>query len=261
MSKNSSIEWTDHTWSPWWGCVKVSRGCKRCYAETLAKRTGFQIWGQDADRRHLSQKHWEEPYKWNEEAGRRGVKYKVFPSMCDPFERRPDLDPLRRRFWDLIATTKHLQWLLLTKRPEELVSYPRLPANAHLLATVEGNTVKARIDQLRNYRKLYHVAGRTYGLSIEPLVEPLHLTTSDLRGIDWSIVGGETGAGAEPMVPLWAQTVYWTTRQAGSKFFFKQWGDAVSPDEKKSFAHLATVREFPALLGPAVTKLEAKCQK
>lgn len=261
MGKLSSIEWTDHTWSPWWGCTKVSRGCKRCYAETLAKRTGFAIWGQDAGRRHLSSKHWEEPYKWNEEAGRKGVEYKVFPSMCDPFERRPDLDPLRRRFFDLIATTKNLQWLLLTKRPEELISYPRLPANAHLLATVEGNTVKERIDQLRNYRKLYHVAGRIYGLSIEPLVEYLDLSPSDLRGIDWAIVGGETGAGAEPMRGSWAQAVLNATKKSFStSFFFKQWGDAL-PCDKPSFPHLEMVRDFPALLGPAVTKMEAKCQK
>ena len=74
MGKLSKIEWTDHTWSPWWGCTKVSRGCKYCYAETLAKRTGFKIWGDDAPRRNLSSAHWNSPFAWDEEAVRKGAQ-------------------------------------------------------------------------------------------------------------------------------------------------------------------------------------------
>lgn len=214
---------------------------------------GFQIWGQDAERRHLSSKHWELPFRWNEEAGRRGIEYKVFPSMCDPFEARADLEPLRRRFFDLMAHTRNLQWLVLTKRPEELLNYPRLPRNCHLLATVEGNTVDDRIETLRRHRDMDSTK-RVYGLSIEPLTEPLDLTVEDLRGIDWAIVGGETGHHSERMQGRWVESIFKATRKANTSFLFKQWGDAALLEDKKIFSHLERVREFPALLGPAVTK-------
>lgn len=252
MGRESRIEWTDHTWSPWWGCSKVSRGCKHCYAESLSKRMGFQIWGQDAERKHLSSKHWEQPFRWSEEAGRLGIQYKVFPSMCDPFEARADLDPLRRRFFELIRYTPNLQWLLVTKRPEQLIEYPGLPPNAHLLATVEGNTVKNRIFNLRQYRN--YGESRILGLSIEPLTEPLDLSLSDLRGIDWAIVGGETGHHSERMLGRWVQSIFIATRKANTRFLFKQWGDAALLEDIRLFSHLERVREFPALLGPAVTK-------
>lgn len=253
MGKLSKIEWTDHTWSPWWGCTKVSRGCKYCYAETLAKRTGFKIWGDDAPRRNLSSAHWNSPFAWDEEAVRKGKAYKVFPSMCDPFEKRADLDSQRSRFLNLIHCTRNLQWLLLTKRPEELCDYTDLPSNAHIIATVEGDTVKSRISDLQWHRMNYGLSGRCYGLSVEPLVEPLTLTPADLVGIDWVIVGGESGSPSR-MEGRWVQSIYEATRNAGKSFFFKQWGDAASLEDKKDFRHLERVREWPAQLGPAVTK-------
>lgn len=253
MGKLSNIEWTDHTWSPWWGCTKVSRGCKHCYAETLAKRTGFKIWGDDAPRRNLSTAHWLAPFSWNDDAIRKGISYKVFPSMCDPFEKRADLDSLRDRFLNLITQTRNLQWLLLTKRPEELCDYPDLPPNAHIIATVEGNSVKSRIADLRRHRMRYGRIGRCYGLSVEPLVEPLDLRRVDLIGIDWVIVGGESNSTSR-MEGRWVQNIYEATHDAGKSFLFKQWGDAASLEDKKNFAHLERVREFPAQLGPAVTK-------
>ncbi len=253
--KESKIQWTDHTWSPWWGCSKVSRGCKLCYADTFSKRLGLRIWGQDADRRHLSSKHWEMPLHWNEEACRRRVEYKVFPSMCDPFEDREDLKPLRRRFLSLISHTKYLQWLLLTKRPENVIE--DLPTNAHLLVSVEGNSVKDRIRTLKMIRSLdSYRAQRIYGLSVEPLVEPLDLS-NDLIGIDWVIVGGETGHGAQRMEGRWAQNIYSACHNAGKAFFFKQWGDAALEADQNEFHHLERVMQWPAKLGPAVTKKEA----
>src|ERR1041385_7420697 len=96
--QNSKIEWTDHTFNPWWGCVNVSPACDHCYAERLANRhtlTEKQLWGKDADRFPTSESYWRHPYSWNRGAQKRGVRERVFcGSMCDVVERRTDLNPL-----------------------------------------------------------------------------------------------------------------------------------------------------------------------
>lgn len=87
MAEHSAIEWTTHTFNPWWGCVKVSPACDHCYAESLAKRTGNQVWGKDAPRRFFGEKHWAEPLKWNRDAEKAGERARVFcASMADVME-------------------------------------------------------------------------------------------------------------------------------------------------------------------------------
>lgn len=122
MGKETGIEWTDHTFNPWWGCVKVSAACTHCYAETLAARWAFK-WGAAAAPRAFGDKHWNEPLAWNRKAIADGVRRRVFcASMADVFERRDNehgatLDALRARLWLLIEATPGLDWQLLTKRP------------------------------------------------------------------------------------------------------------------------------------------------
>ncbi|HEY2512934.1 MAG TPA: DUF5131 family protein, partial [Polyangiaceae bacterium] len=118
MVANSKIQWTDHTFNPWWGCQRVSPGCEHCYAEAFAKRTGHGVWGPTAQRRFFGEAHWKEPLKWNEAAKRSGQRARVFcASMADVFEDRWELEPHRARLAGLIRVTPHLDWLLLTKRP------------------------------------------------------------------------------------------------------------------------------------------------
>src|SRR4030095_14278146 len=106
MAKNSQIEWTHHTFNPWWGCQKVSPACDNCYAELWAKRMGRQLWGKDAPRRFFSEAHWREPLKWNHNAQVAGIRERVFcASMADVFERRSDLTEQRLRLWELIRST------------------------------------------------------------------------------------------------------------------------------------------------------------
>src|SRR5688500_6617995 len=94
MAKGSSIEWTDHTFNPWWGCVRVSPACEHCYAETFAKRVGHPVWGVQAPRRFFGDKHWQEPVKWNRDAEARGVRERVFcASMADWAEVLPKAHP------------------------------------------------------------------------------------------------------------------------------------------------------------------------
>ena len=141
MGKNSSIEWTDHTFNPWWGCVRVSPGCQNCYAETWAKRVGADVWGAGADRRFFGEKHWQEPVKWNRTASESSPRKRVFcASMADVFELRTDLDTARQQLWKLIIETSNLDWLLLTKRPENIRSmapWTVWPDNVWIGTTVE----------------------------------------------------------------------------------------------------------------------------
>lgn len=118
MGESTSIAWCDHTFNPWWGCTRVSPGCAHCYAEAFAKRTGLG-WGPRAERRFFGEKHWAEPLKWNRKAAADGVRRRVFcASMADVFEDRPELVEPRVQLWRLIRACPDLDWLLLTKRPE-----------------------------------------------------------------------------------------------------------------------------------------------
>lgn len=122
MGADSKIGWTDHTFNPWWGCERVSPGCQHCYAEAFAKRTGHDVWGRSADRRFLSDSAWAQPVKWNRQAEAEGVRRRVFcASMADVFEDRPELGEHRERLWTLIEATPWLDWLLLTKRPQNVL--------------------------------------------------------------------------------------------------------------------------------------------
>lgn len=119
--ENSKIEWTDHTFNPWSGCIKVSPGCVHCYAETLSNRWGKDVWGPGPKRQRTSESYWRNPIKWNKQAIKEGRRFRVFcASMADVFEDNPQLDPWRIDLLRLIEVTPRLDWLLLTKRPENV---------------------------------------------------------------------------------------------------------------------------------------------
>lgn len=223
MASNTRIEWCDHTFNPWWGCTKVSPGCAHCYAETLATRFGQTCWGPRAPRRTFGAAHWREPLAWNARAAATGQRARVFcASMADVFEDRRELDPERARLWALIEATPHLDWLLLTKRPERILALippawrATPPANVWYGTSVESPAVVGRIAALRQ------VPATIRFLSAEPLLAPL--PALDLEGIHWVIVGGESGAGARPMAAAWARALRDQCRAAGVAFFVKQMG-------------------------------------
>jgi protein gp37 len=232
MAKDSAIEWTHHTFNPWWGCTKVSPGCKHCYAETWAKRIGKMLWGPKAPRRELSDTYWRQPLAWNAQAGRCGRRARVFcASMADVFEDRRDLDVHRERLWQLIADTPNLDWLLLTKRPQNvsrLAPYGETwPDNVWLGATAENQKwLDKRMRELRSQK------AKILFLSCEPLLGALDLSpwiaaagAGDVRMVDWIIAGGESGHHARPMSPEWARSLRDQCVAAGIKFHFKQYGN------------------------------------
>lgn len=230
MGKDSSIEWTHHTFNPWWGCVKVSAACDHCYAEAWAKRVGSAVWGPMAERRFFGDAHWKEPIKWNREAKQDGVRRRVFcASMADIFENRPDLIEPRKRLLELVEATPMLDWLLLTKRihlvKKLLPSGYRLPRHAWI-----GTTVEDQEHAQKRLRYLLQIEGPSVRfVSCEPLLSAINLRPylkpqkNGLR-IDWVIAGGESGHGARPMDPTWPEDLKVQCGEAGVPFHFKQWG-------------------------------------
>jgi protein gp37 len=232
MGKDSRIEWTHHTFNPWWGCTKVSQACKFCYAEVWAKRTGQKLWGPKAERRFFGAEHWKQPLNWDREAKAAGLRRRVFcASMADVFEYRAELQPWREKLWDLIEQTPNLDWLLLTKRPQRIGLHNRWgggwPTNVWLGTTVENQTTAAeRIPHL--LENSAHVRF----LSCEPLIGPVDLTDYLGFGIQWVIAGGESGGRSRPSHPRWISDLRDQCTAAKVRFLFKQWGNWAPYDSK-----------------------------
>jgi len=231
MAKNSHIEWTHHTFNPWWGCKKVSPACDNCYAELWAKRMGHQLWGLDASRRFFGDAHWREPLKWNQDARLNGRRERVFcASMADVFERRRDLNGERARLWELIDNTPNLDWLLLTKRPQNVERIApwggQWPANVWLGTSVENQTLAEK-----RLPFLLRIPAAVRFLSCEPLLGSLNLRAWFKRKgfypIDWIIAGGESGGHSRPMHPDWAISLLRQCLSHNIPFHFKQWGQWV----------------------------------
>jgi protein gp37 len=235
MAQHSPIEWCDHTFNPWWGCTRVSAGCKYCYAAAWAKRYRYDVWGTQATRRLFGERHWHEPIKWNAKAERLGTRFRVFcASMADVFEEHPDIIAERQKLWHLIAQTPMLDWLLLTKRPQNMshmvpTSWQQdgWPPNAWAMTSVEDQQqAEHRIPLLLNVPALVR------GLSVEPLIGPVDLSPW-LAAIQWVIVGGESGPHARRMYPDWVRTIRDQCQDFDVAFFFKQWGN-LAPVEQST---------------------------
>lgn len=185
MGEKTGITWTHHTLNIWWGCEKISIGCSACYAETWSKRLGLSLWGPAADRRFFGDKYWAQPLKWDKKAAAAGERRRVFcASMADVFEdykgpkeTRAKMDEARARLWELIEKTPNLDWLLLTKRPENIMGMvPQawaangLPKNAWPGTTIENQDVAE--DRLV---RLLEIPAFVHWLSVEPLLGRLDL--------------------------------------------------------------------------------------
>lgn len=248
MAENSAIAWTDHTFNPWWGCTKVSPGCKNCYAETLSKRYVERVlWGDNVQRKPMSENYWNEPLRWNRKAEKSGVRSRVFcGSMCDVFENRRELDVHRNRLFALIDKTPALDWLLLSKRnldPMQIIPpfswRDGLPRNVWIGTSIENQDYTGRMDGLKA------IPAYTRFLSIEPILGPVVL--GDLTGINWVIVGGESGPKARPADLSWFRSLRDECKAAGVAFFCKQLGG--HPDKRErmeEFPEDLRIREYPS---------------
>jgi protein gp37 len=289
MGDRSAIEWTDHTFNPWWGCVEVSPGCDHCYARRFAERTGHAIWGKDGPRRFFGDEHWNEPFRWHWRAEKAGVRERVFcASMADVLEERDDavgrqLDEARQRLWFTILNTPRLDWLLLTKRPG---AGPRLiPTEVQLASNLwVGTTVESQ-DYAWRVEKVREIGCAVRFLSVEPLLGPVDLRLwleaprwpATRQAVEWVIVGGESGGRPEralvmrchgarvcygregcgrpgalhpkPEALRWVRALRDQCQAAEVPFFFKQWG---GPTPKSGGCELdgQTWEEMPGAGGP-----------
>jgi protein gp37 len=339
VAKNSSIEWTHHTFNPWRGCKKVSAGCANCYADTQAKRNRktLAMWGseeQGGTRVVAAEAMWQEPVKWNRQAKaemdawlaeHKGAPYepprppsrpRIFcASFADVFEdwqgpmvnsdghpivkcyscmkggfssvgapsrckcggrlEHASMHDVRARLFQLIDATPNLDWLLLTKRPENIARMMpkrkgcerchgsgKRVAGIYLMTCEHcgdasnlirpnvwlGTSVENQQTADERIPHLLRVPAAVRFLSMEPLLGPVDLTNlpqpsgdvidglsgwtefkvnggARVRGVNWVIVGGESGPNARPMHPNWARSIRDQCQAAGVPFFFKQWGE------------------------------------
>ncbi len=253
MAENSKIEWTDHTFNPWIGCTAVSPACDHCYAEEQDKFRKWTSagWGAGMPRRRTSDSNWKKPLQWNRAAAAAGTRPRVFcASLADVFDAEVP-DEWRGDLFHLIHQTPHLDWLLLTKRPQVALKFYRRrahwPENIWLGVTAEDQKhADLRIPVL------FEIPAKVRFVSYEPALGHLSLRgigeTEDGRTVDWVICGGESGSGARPMPVEWAREVRQQCAQAGVAFFMKQ----LSQADTRGFKDFGTfpadlqVREFPA---------------
>jgi protein gp37 len=296
MAQNTKIEWAHHTFNPWIGCTKVGSGCDNCYAEAdFDKRRHVVQWGAGNPRKRTAPSTWAQPIKWNAEAQRLGVRYRVFcASLADVFDNAVPTE-WRRDLLNLIELTPNLDWLLLTKRignVQEMVSRAKHGQWFHAQPNVWiGATIVNQEEADRDIPKLLSVPAAKRFLSMEPLLGPVDLgpwignedchvcgarfygdairakwmnsdpavavefetapeDENDIRrvcpacgqrdncgevgpvygdglagGLDWIIVGGESGPGARPMHPDYVRSLRDQCEAAGVPFLFKQWGE------------------------------------
>jgi protein gp37 len=289
MGESTKIQWADHTFNPWRGCTKVSAGCANCYAETQSKRnTGtLGVWGPNGTRVVASESMWEEPLRWNRQAKADGVRRRVFcASLADVFEdwrgpmvdshgcrlvehgggwydatfdpNRPDLtiQTVRQGLFDLIDDTPNLDWLLLTKRLENIVDM--MPGSGwvtdkHRCIPVRpnvwlGTSVENQQTADERIPHLLKVPAAVRFLSVEPMLGPVSLDISrwvecyhaghggrDHEAdhgecachLDWVIVGGESGGKARPCRVEWVRSLVRQCQNSAVPCFVKQLGGHV----------------------------------
>lgn len=239
MAEETKISWAHATWNPWIGCAKVAPECANCYAERdWDKRRHHANWGPAGTRVLTSESYWRKPYAWNRKAVEAQTRLRVFPSLCDPFEdfqgtisipgaegSQPTvttMSQVRDLLFKLIDETPQLDWLLLTKRPENIAKFWHGGYRFNVwLGTSAGCQESA--DKMIPHLLDASSVCRFRFLSAEPLIGPLDLR-SYLRRLDWVIAGGESGPVRRPMEADWVRTIRDQCFAYSVPFHFKQWG-------------------------------------
>jgi protein gp37 len=252
MGENSNIAWCDHTMNPWLGCQKVSAGCDHCYAETMMDKRYHRVqWGPHGERIRTSEANWKLPFRWAKKAREaledfdvgmltmRPHRPRVFcASLADVFDNKAPKGA-RDDLWGIIEDTPELDWLLLTKRPENISDMipPKwdcgLPRHIWVGTTAEDQDA---FD--RRWPVLAKVPAKIRFISYEPAIGPL--TIRDHKELpNWLICGGESGPGYRDMPAAWAGDIGWECKGLGIPFFMKQMAG------KRPIPPGLLVREFP----------------
>lgn len=249
--KDSKIQWTDHTFNPWVGCTKVSPGCDHCYAEAMMDTRMKRVkWGTGKPRQRTGEPYWRQPLQWNKHAEATGTRARVFcASLADVFDN--EVDPTwRGDLFKLIRDTPALDWLLLTKRIGNAIGMlPWYPTTRPWGNVWIGATVVNQEEADRDIPKLLATPAAVRFLSIEPILGPIDLTAvkhtaspgffgdclewyhmphaeryTKWPGVDWVIVGGESGPKARPTRVVWIRSIVEQCKATGVPAFVKQLG-------------------------------------
>jgi protein gp37 len=244
MARGTAIEWADDTWSPWWGCTEISEGCKKCYARDQT----HGAWGNHP-RKRASHEYWygkKGPRFWNADAPRfqreHGHRERVFGGhICDWFGNQAPPE-WRADAWKLVRETPNLDWLILTKRPQNIAKM--LPADWG--AGYPNVWLGISAENEHYYRKRFSILATIPAVvrfsSYEPALGPLGFVDLGIGVLpDWIIVGGESGTAPRMMDAAWARDLRDQCRKLGIPFFMKQMtGRAPIPAD-------LMVREFPII--------------
>lgn len=254
MAENTKIEWATHTFNPWIGCQKVSAGCDSCYAETLMDKRYHRVeWGPHGERKRTSPANWRKPLNWARKAREaledfeigmltlRPERPRVFcASLADVFDNQVP-NTWRLDLFDLIKATPELDWLLLTKRPENIMKMGwTLWADTGTAPNVWlGTTCEDQAAYDRRWPILHKIPAVVRFISYEPAIGPIDICKFS-NFPDWLICGGESGRGYRPMDSEWEREMRRDCAACGVKYFFKQMaGKKPIPDD----FHI--VRQFP----------------
>jgi protein gp37 len=266
MGQQTKIAWCDHTFNAWWGCTKLPGrpACDNCYAEVLARAYGWHVWGDQAARRFLTDKYWQQPLKWDRAAEKAGVRRRVFAeNMGDLFEDRAELVGRRMQLFELVRKTPNLDWLFLTKRianaPAMLPAawiYGDWPENVWMGITVENQEVANRDIPILLER--FYMAPVLL-VSMEPLLGSVdYLKAYGFRSkaddkiyseLDWIIIGCESGSRRRPTDIQHARDLVAMARGDMLPVFIKQLeiNGHVETDSRKWPEDLR-VQEFPEVI-------------
>ena len=246
MGANTKIEWATHTFNPWVGCTKVSPACTNCYAERdMSNKKNGVIWGAGNPRQRTTPANWNKPIQWNKNAEYDYINWQdetnlgkdlgqfnrqsVFcASLSDVFDDEVD-NKWRDDLFTLINNCPHLDWLLLTKRPQNIAKmipkdwFVKTRHNVWLGTSVENQSyAEDRIPELLKVPAAVHF------ISCEPLLHEIDITKL-CKGyeynLDWIIAGGESGPKARSMNPKWVRSLRDQSIANNIKFLFKQWGE------------------------------------
>lgn len=271
MADETEISWCDSTMNWWWGCTAIAPACDHCYAEAFSKRTGKDLWG-NVPRSRTSPQNWYNPIRWQKKAeeffATHGRRRRVFvSSMSDFYDNQVD-PQWRADAWDVIRQCPDIDWLILTKRPQNILGM--LPPFWDEIKDRiwSGTTVEDMKRARQNIPHILRIDSRYRFISGEPLLGPLYLrairvgdtpagdkdvplwldalegvfyTVSPIDGmraivsrtrkLDWVIAGGESGHHARPMHPWWPDLLQLDCRETGTAFHWKQWGNHIPSSE------------------------------
>lgn len=247
MAENSAIAWTDHTFNPWIGCDEISRACDHCYAKELAERYGWAKWGPKEERHRTKPSNWNKPFSWDRKALKDGTRPKVFCLSLGDFADNKVPQSWRDDLKDVIRKTPNLDWLILSKRPQNYIPlYGREFFEECKRRLWIGCTAENQEEYDRRRLHVLAVPAAVHFFSVEPMMGPVIRDIANERDKNvWYICGGESGAERRPMEMEWIESLRASCAETKTPFFFKQDTGRTPGQQGRASDALWATKQFP----------------